>query len=91
MWSFVKNSHNKQWIWLAIDRNSREIVGAHIGDRGEQSAKKLWESLPPVYRQCARIYTDFWAPYRAVLPSKRHFAVGKESGQTNHVERLRKR
>ncbi len=30
---------------------------------------------------------DFWVSYEKVIPSKRHRAVGKETGQTNHVER----
>ena len=59
MWSFVRSKDNKQWIWLAIDADSREIVGVYVGDRSRQSAKKLWQSLPPVYRQCAVSYTDF--------------------------------
>jgi IS1 family transposase len=63
-------------------------VGCYIGDRTRQSAQKLWNSLPPVYRQCAVAYTDFWGAYEKVIPSKRHRAVGKETGQTNHVERL---
>jgi len=44
--------------------------------------------LPPVYRQCALLMTDFWEAYKGVLPSKRHFAVGKESGLTNLIERF---
>jgi IS1 family transposase len=88
LWSFVKNSDNKQWVWLAIDRDTREIVGVHVGDRSRDGAEALWKSLPPVYRQCAVSYTDFWASYETVLPSKRHRAVGKESGQTNHIERF---
>jgi IS1 family transposase len=27
MWSFVGNKGNKQWIGLALDRDTREIVG----------------------------------------------------------------
>ncbi len=50
--------------------------------------KKLWASLPGVYRQCAVAYTDFWESYKTVIPSKRHQAVGKETGQTNPIERL---
>ena len=88
LWSFVDHKGNKQWVWLAIDRKSREIVGCYIGDRSRESAKKLWRSLPPVYRQCAICYTDFWEAYETVIPSKRHRAVGKSSGQTNHIERL---
>jgi len=59
-----------------------------IGTRAKATARKLWASLPGVYRQCAITYTDFWEAYAAVLPSKRHRAVGKESGQTNHIERF---
>jgi len=88
MWSFVHKLKNKQWLWLAIDTRTREIVGAYIGDRSEKSARGLWNSLPPVYLQCAVSYTDFWAAYGAIFPSKRHRAVGKESGRTNHIERL---
>jgi IS1 family transposase len=41
-----------------------------------------------VYCQCAVCYTDYWEAYSCVLPKKRHRAVGKESGQTSHIERL---
>ena len=79
MWSFVGNKGNKQWIWLALDVEPREIIGVHIGDRSEQGAKKLWDSLPSVYRQCAVAYTDFWRAYALVFPAQRHKPVGKES------------
>ena len=46
------------------------------------------DSLPAVYRQCAVCYTDFWEAYKKVLPSKRHKAVGKETGLTTHIERF---
>ena len=49
--AFVGNKKNKQWIWLAIDRNTREIIGVHVGSRDHAGAQSLWESLPPVYRQ----------------------------------------
>ena len=47
MWSFVGNKENKQWIWLAIDTKTREIVGLYVGARSRESAKELWKSLPP--------------------------------------------
>lgn len=72
LWSFVFSKSNPFYIWLAIDRKTREIVGCYIGDRTRQSAQKLWDSLPPVYRQCAVAYTDFWGAYEKVIPSKRH-------------------
>jgi len=88
MWSFVGNKEQKQWVWLAIDHNTREIVGVHIGDRSAEGAQALWDSLPNIYRQWATRYTDFWEAYHSIFPEARHHAVGKESGQTNHIERF---
>lgn len=88
MWSFVGNKKQKYWIWLALDRDTREVLAVHVGDRSIEGARQLWAALPAVYRQCALCYTDFWEAYDQVLPACRHRAVGKESGQTNHIERF---
>ncbi len=48
-WSFVDNKGNKQWIRLAMDRKTREIVGVYVGDRSSKAALGLWKSLPLVY------------------------------------------
>ena len=88
LWSFVKTKKTQQWIWLAVDRDTREIVGVAMGPRDQATAQELWDSLPPVYRQCAIAYTDFWAAYAAVLPTKRHRPGGKETGGTAHIERV---
>jgi IS1 family transposase len=88
LWSFVDHKGNQQWVWLAMDAETREILGCHIGDRSRASARALWQSIPAVYRQCAKVYTDFWEAYVTVIPSKRHEAVGKDSGLTSYIERL---
>ena len=88
MWSFVNSKNNEYWVWLAIDKSTREIVGCFVGDRSRKSAEKLWQSLPTVYRESAVAYTDFWEAYKTVIPLSRHRPVPKSSGQTNHVERL---
>ena len=36
---------NKQWVWLALDADTREIVGVHIGDLEE-----VGEAAPPASR-----------------------------------------
>jgi insertion element IS1 protein InsB len=59
-----------------------------IGNRGKTGANGLWRSLPAAYRQCAVLYTDFWKAYAEAFPRKRHQAVGKSSGKTNHIERF---
>jgi len=71
----VDNKGNQQWVWLALDAQTREIVGVHIGDRSAVSAIALWNSMPPVYPQCAVIYTDHWSAYDSFLPTKRHRSI----------------
>jgi insertion element IS1 protein InsB len=88
LWSFSENHENKQWVWLALDKNTREVAGVYIGDRSGESAQKLWDSLPLQYRENATCYTDFWQAYNCAIPSDRHHSVGKETGLTNHIERF---
>ena len=47
LWSYVGKKDNKQWVWLALDIKTREIVGVYIGYRSKEAAKGLWMSLPP--------------------------------------------
>ncbi len=88
LWSFVDDKGNEQWVWLAIDAQTREIVGVQIGDRSAVLAQALWKSMPPVYRQCAVIYTDHWSAYATVLAKQRHPSVDKDSGFTSYIERF---
>jgi len=80
--------HNTYFTSFSALSEPYWIIGVFVGDRSRQSAKKLWEFLPAVYRQCAMCYTDFWEAYKQVLPSKRHRAVGKETGKTSYIERF---
>ena len=88
LWSFVNNKGQKVWIWIALERETRRIVGLAFGDRSSETCVELWNSLPADYRKRAVLYSDFWSAYAEVLPKKRHFAVGKESGETAHIERF---
>lgn len=84
--SFVREKRRKRWIWLALCRRTRQVVAYAIGNRGEETCRKLWEHIPESYRK-GLFYSDFWESYQKVFPEDRHQAVGKESGQTSHVER----
>ena len=86
LWSFVLKKSNKRWIWIALCRRTRQVVAYYIGDRSEDSCHQLWQRLPAVYKGCTS-YSDFWAAYQKVWPQETHQAVGKETGQTAHVER----
>jgi insertion element IS1 protein InsB len=57
MASFVQKKANKQWIWIAIDAQSRQMIAFYVGDRSRRSAKRLWAKIPEVYRQHATFYT----------------------------------
>lgn len=88
LWSFVWSKATRVWIWLALDRRTRQIVGIAFGDRSEATCRTLWQSLPPDYRKRAVLYTDALESYAAVLPAARHRPSGKETGATAHIERL---
>lgn len=79
---------NKQWVWLALDRRTGEIIAYHVGGRSREDARKFWQSFPPVYRQCATIYSDQWEAYQGILPRNRHKIVEKSKRETNHIERF---
>jgi len=86
LWSFVKKRKNKQWVWLALCRRTRQIVAYAVGDRGETTCRRLWDRIPPGYRQ-GLCFTDLWEAYGKVIPQSQHCSGGKETGQTNHMER----
>jgi insertion element IS1 protein InsB len=50
------------------------------------SCKRLWRKLPYEYLRC-RSFSDGWRAYNC-LPSATHQLVGKETGETAHIERL---
>lgn len=86
LWSFVLKKSNKRWIWIALCRRTRQVVAHYTGDRSEKSCRQLWERIPDEYKHCCS-YSDFWQAYQQVFPSQTHQSVGKDSGETNHVER----
>ena len=88
LWSFVGDKRDVWWVWVALDADTRQVVGMVAGDRTAATARRLWAAVPAEYRDGAVVYTDFLAQYRAVIPEDRHTAAGKDAGLTNHVERF---
>lgn len=86
LWSFVRKKAHKRWIWIALCRQTRQVVAVVIGDRSEATCRKLWEEIPTAFRH-AHCFSDFWETYQSVIPPEQHTACGKESGETAHVER----
>jgi IS1 family transposase len=86
LWSFVLKKAHEFWMWIALCRKTRQVVASALGDRSKKTCQRLWKAIPDNYRQ-GHCCTDFWAAYRAVIPEEQHTAVGKETGETAHVER----
>ena len=70
----------------SVPRNPPEIVAFVEGDRSRATCERLWRAIPAFYKQ-ASCYSDLWEAYQEAIPKERHQAVGKEQGETSHVER----
>jgi IS1 family transposase len=68
LWSFVGAKANRQWVWIAMDATTRQVIAFYVGSRSGQSAKALWEKIPAVYQERALFYTDHYAVYTGVIP-----------------------
>ena len=84
LWSYVGNKLNVVWIWIALESKSRRIISCVFGHRSEQTAKRLFNSLPSYYQQNGVFFTDSWPAYN-VLPDDQHFVI---DNATNHIERF---
>lgn len=88
LWSFVGEKKDIWWVWVALDKDTRQVVAMVCGDRSVRTAQCLWDALPEEYRDGAIVAPDFLAAYQAVIPEARHAAAGKEAGLTAHIERF---
>jgi insertion element IS1 protein InsB len=86
--SFVQKKAHQQWVWIAMDAKTRQIIAFHVGDRSHTSAEHLWAKIPQAYRQHATFYTDQYVVYEKVIPAAQHKAISKLARKTNHIERF---
>ena len=86
LWSYVGAKAQQLWLWVALCRRTRQIVGWTLGDRSLQSACDRRASLPKGYRNRAT-RSDYWDAYAAAFPQRTHRCGGKAEGETCHVER----
>ncbi|MCC7437169.1 MAG: IS1 family transposase [Armatimonadetes bacterium] len=86
IFTFIRVKTQMVRIWIAQCRRTRQILSFFIGDGSMESCKRLWRKLPYEYLRC-RSFSDLWRCDNC-LPAERHQKVGKETGETAHVERL---
>jgi len=49
--SFVFRSKDKVWVWISMNRETREIVASACGDRSENTCRILWDRVPSAYKE----------------------------------------
>ena len=93
----MRQRANKRRVWLTLCKQTRQVAARPgrcrfrqdaacvVGGRGIASCRQLWQAIPEDYEQ-GTCFTDFWDAYQAVIPDRRHEAVGKETGLTHHVK-----
>lgn len=75
------------YLWIAVSRLTRQVIGFWVGDRSFKSLWALWFSLPAPYRR-KLVYTDFYEAYARLFRAWQHRPSGKDRGQTCLVEGL---
>lgn len=88
LWSFVAKRANKRWVWLVLERRTRQIIALHLGNRSQDSAVRLWAKVPLQIKAQALVLTDCRDAYAVAIPANQHVACGKQSGQVNLIERF---
>ena len=86
LFTFVRLKQQQRRIWIVQCRRTRQILSFFIGDGSGASCRRLWRKLPAEYHRCLS-FSDFWRA-SGCLPQATHQMVGKETGETAHVERL---
>jgi insertion element IS1 protein InsB len=81
MWSFVQNKNSKCWIWLAICKVSKLILGFITGSRGSKKCKEFYNKISQFTNTDTTFYTDWWKPYTLCIPENQH-RQGKDETYT---------
>jgi insertion element IS1 protein InsB len=89
VWSFVLKKVPKRWLWTAMCRRTRPSVAFVMGDRRKATCLRLWTAIADEYKHC-HTFSDFWIASRQVFPAETPRGVGKESGETAHMQRWKK-
>jgi insertion element IS1 protein InsB len=82
MWSFVGHKEQQSWLWYAFEPQSKQIVAWLIGERSDQSCRRLLKQLKRY--QVLRFCTDEWKSSQKLIPWAQHW-VGKR--WTQEIER----
>ena len=68
-----------RWVWIALCRQTRQIVAFFVGDRSAERAHALRERIPSEYR-CRATRSDYSLTYKEAFPRRTHRLCGKAEG-----------
>ena len=78
------------WLWTAVSRKVRQVLGFAFGQRDRATLALCWSDVPADY-QHKPVVTDGYPTYPTFFPPEQHRAIDKASGQigeTSIVESL---
>lgn len=82
LWSFVTKKSNEVWIWGAVCRKTRRLIGLIVGDRSEQTATRLWRQLTARLKAQGNetmFYADHYNVYPTIVPPEQLIQSKKET------------
>jgi insertion element IS1 protein InsB len=88
LWSVVQHKATRQWIGIAMDAPTRQVMACHGGDRSRESAMEWWAKMPRVYQEEALFHPDHYDAYTGVMPAERHTAIMQQARTTHPIERF---
>lgn len=72
---------NYCWTWIAIDRNTKQVLGFVCGKRDSKTFERLYNHLNP--NNIKLFCSDYWKSYGKVIPKHKHL---KSKAQTFTIE-----
>ena len=75
------------WLWTAVSRKLRQILGFAIGRRDYNTLALCWSDVPQQWRD-KPVVTDGLATYQAFFSEEQHRVVDKASGETSIAESI---
>jgi IS1 family transposase len=64
------------WLWIAISRKVRQVIGFVVGNHSDAMLPALWSDVPTDYRD-KPVNTDGWSAYARFFPTHQHQIVAK--------------
>lgn len=79
MWHYLQNKDKKCWIWIAICRVTKLIIGFFTGSRGKKTGRQFYNQIKPFTSTQTKLYTDYWEAYTDFIPPNQHIQSKKET------------